>query len=118
MHPRTIERLHQAVSAVCPIVGLSIDDSRIDFDGSATESQKAAARNAMAAFDASDALTIAWIEDQYPERKGLRVAAQGAIDDNNTFISIASPTSAQVAAQVKRLSQQNNRIIRRLIQLD
>lgn len=38
--------------------------------------------------------------------------AQGALATNNTYLGLASPTNAQVAAQVKALTQQNNRLIR------
>ena len=44
--------------------------------------------------------------------------AAGAISANNTYIALASPTNAQTAAQVKALSQQINRVIRRLVRLN
>lgn len=53
--------LHKQVAAVCPIVGVSVGDWafkdlwRLDFDPSATEGQKAAARAVVDAFDINDA---------------------------------------------------------------
>ena len=72
----------------------------------------------MTAFDWSQAAQDAWEADQKPERRDLRADAAGAVADNATYLAIATPTNAQVAAQVRRLTQQNQRIIRRLIQLD
>lgn len=51
------------------------------------------------------------------DRKGLLAAAANAVTSNNTYIAIASPSNAQIAAQVKSLTQQNNALIKRLIQL-
>lgn len=58
----SITRLHEAIAAVCPIFGVSGDESlvRIDYDPSATAGQKAAAEAALAAFDWSAAAEDAW----------------------------------------------------------
>lgn len=45
----------------------------------------------------------------------LRAAASGALDTNRTYLAIATPTNAQVSAQVRALTQQNVRIIRLLL---
>ena len=51
------EFLRQKITAVCPIDGVAIEDPsdkstwRIDFSASATDAQKAAARNMLATFD-------------------------------------------------------------------
>ncbi len=42
----------------------------------------------------------------------LRAQAVQALADNRTFLAIASPTNAQVLAQVKALTRQNQGIIR------
>jgi hypothetical protein len=42
--------------------------------------------------------------------------AQQALVDNRAFLDITSPTNAQVLAQVKALTRQNNKIIRLLLQ--
>lgn len=42
----------------------------------------------------------------------LRSKAQTALSVNATFLAIASPTNAQVVAQVKALTRQNNALIR------
>jgi len=51
------------------------------------------------------------------DRAALLNSAATAVSNNNTFLGVASPTNAQVLAQVKALTQQNNQIIRRLVQL-
>lgn len=48
-------------------------------------------------------------------RATLQQQAQAALAANRTFVAIASPTNAQVAAQVKALTRQNNGIIRLLL---
>lgn len=45
----------------------------------------------------------------------IRQQAEAALAGNKTYIGIASPTNAEVAAQVKALTRQNNKIIRLLI---
>jgi hypothetical protein len=63
-------RLDAALSAVCPILGVSVgtpgDTStvRIDYDPSATAPQRTAAATALAAFDWSDAAQSAWEKQQ------------------------------------------------------
>jgi hypothetical protein len=116
----TAQRIHAMVSAVCPVDGVGISDRlvRIDFADAATGPQRAAAQAVVDAFDWSQAAHDAWLEDQHPERKAIRQAATGAIQANDTFLAIGAPTATQVRDQVRTLSQQNNRIIRRLIQLD
>ena len=113
-------RLHQALAAVCPIDGVSGGQGavRIDYRPEATQPQRDAALAALAAFDWSDAAQQAWEDDQRPDRKALRAAAQQALDDNQAFMALASPTNAQVLAQVRRLTQQSTAVIRRLIQID
>lgn len=51
------------------------------------------------------------------DRTGLRKAAAAAIAENDAYLALASPTNAQTLAQVRALTRQNNRIIRRLVQL-
>lgn len=41
--------------------------------------------------------------------------AQGALTANATYLAAGQPTNAQVVAQVRALTQQNNRIIRLLL---
>jgi type II secretory ATPase GspE/PulE/Tfp pilus assembly ATPase PilB-like protein len=45
----------------------------------------------------------------------LRTRAEQALDANRKFMAIASPTNAQVVAQVKALTVQNTAIIRLVI---
>lgn len=114
------ERLRATVAAVCPIVGLSVTGqqvTRIDYAPGATDQQKAAAQQAAASFDWSDAAEQAWLESQQPERTTLRQAAQQAVADNQTYLAISNPSNAQVVAQARRLTQQNIQLIKRLAQL-
>jgi hypothetical protein len=119
-----VKRLHEAISAVAPILGLSVGtpgDSatvRIDFAPEATQAQRDAALVALLAFDWSAAAHQAWVADQVPERRDLRNAAAQAIADNQTYLAIGTPSNAQVVAQVRRLTTQQNAIIRRIIQID
>lgn len=48
----------------------------------------------------------------------LHTKARQALTDNATFLAIATPTAAQVAAQVKRLTRQQNAVIRLLLATD
>lgn len=116
-----LERLHATIAAVCPIDGVSGPIGgpiRIDYAAGATAPQQAAAQAALAAFDWSQAAHDAWVTNQNPERRDLRADAQQAITDNQTFLNIANPNNAQNAAQIKALTRQANRIIRRLVQID
>lgn len=49
-----------------------------------------------------------------PDLATIRDQAAQSVTDNNTFLAIGSPTNAQVLAQVQKLSQQNNKIIKAL----
>ena len=60
-----------------------------------------AGREALAAFDWSEEAHAAWLEDQQPERKGLRQAASQAIADNEAFLANNSPNNAMVLSQVR-----------------
>lgn len=115
-----LNRLHETIAAVCPIVGVARDEQgavRIDFRDDATSQQRLDALSAAGAFDWSGAAHQQWLADREPEKRDLAAAAAQAIADNDTFLAIASPNAAQNAAQVRRLTQQNNRIIRRLIKI-
>lgn len=51
------------------------------------------------------------------DRAALKSAAASAVAANDTYLAIASPSNAQNAAQIRALTQQNNRLIKRLVQL-
>lgn len=109
-----LNRLHQAVLAVCPILGVSGVQGAVEitFAPEATQPQRDAAAAAVAAFDWSQAAHDAWLEDRKPERKAVRQAAAQAVADIDAYLAIAdAATAAQVRAQVKLLSQ----IVRRLV---
>lgn len=114
MTPPVIQRLHEAIAAVCPIDGVSGSQGsvRVDHRPEATQPQRDAAAAVVAAFDWSQAAHDAWLEDRRPERKAVRQAAAQAVADIDAYLLIAdAATNAQVRAQVKLLSQ----IVRRLV---
>lgn len=117
-------RLHAAVAAVCPIVGIGIGtpgDSatvKIAFAAAATGPQKTAAQAAVNAFDWSQAAEDAWEALQVPDRATLHNAATGALANIDTYLAVPSPTNAQVVAQVRLLSQCVKQVINRLIEID
>lgn len=111
-----INRLHATIESVCPINGVSRDG--ITFAPEATEQQRAAAQAIFDAFDWSDVAHNQWLENQKPERRDLRQAAGQAIEEINAYLAINSPSNAQVAAQVRRLSQYTKALIKRLVQID
>ena len=82
---------------------------------------QAAAQPIIDAFD--DSLAAAQAREQAakeaaePDMVVIRDQAQNAIDANGTFLGLGSPTNAQVLAQVRALTQQNNRIIKALVRL-
>lgn len=108
------------LEAVCPIDGVSRDAEgavRIDFREEATAQQRLDALTVSGSFDWSDAAHQQWLAGREPEKRDLLAAAAQAVADNDVFLAIASPTNAQTLAQVRRLTQQNTRIIRRLIKI-
>lgn len=115
-----LNRLHDTLAAVCPILGVSGAQGaiRIDYDASATMEQRDAAVSALAAFVWTQAEQGAWEAARVPERKDLRDQATQAVSDLDAFLALASPSNAQILAVVKKLCQQNKRIIARLIQVD
>jgi hypothetical protein len=113
---RLLEAVQAAVPAVAEVsVGILGNPATVTVRPAA---QQAAAQAAIDAFDWSGAAQQQWEADRVPERRDLRADAQQALADNATFLAIASPSNAQNAAQVRRLTQQMQRVIRRLVQID
>lgn len=116
-------RLLNTLSAVCPILSINIgtvgDSSSVavQYDPAATAAQQATAQSTLASFDWSDAASQAWDDQQHPERMTLRDQATQAVTDINTFLALASPTSAQTLAMVQKLCQDTRAIIKRLVQI-
>lgn len=115
----TILRLREAISEVCPIqdVGGQEGDVQIKFDQAATETEKKNAQAVVIAFDWSDSATKTWRENKNPEKAGLIAAAQNAVTNNEEFLAMQQPTNAEAIKQIRRLTSQNNRIIKRLVQI-
>lgn len=80
--------------------------------------QQSAAQAIVVAFDWTEGAHVNWEEDRRPERKTLRQAAQQTMTNNQTYLNLSNPSPAQIAAQVRRLTEQMNTIIPRLIQID
>ena len=52
------------------------------------------------------------VETASRNRDSIEEQAGAALDANTAYLGLATPTNAQVAAQVKALTRQNNKIIR------
>lgn len=115
-----IDRLDATIKAAgIPIDGLSPrGDGSYRIDGDLTAEQHAAAQTVIGGFDWSQEADAAWREDLQPERKSLKQAAAQAAQDNTEFLALSNPTNAQLLAQLRRLSQQNTAVIRRLVQIE
>jgi hypothetical protein len=83
---RTLARLHATVAAVAPVQGVTYtthgDGSavRVDYDPAATDAQRRAAADVVAAFDWSDAAQGAWEAQQARGRAGDRPGGGGDVD--------------------------------------
>lgn len=53
--------------------------------------------------------------DRSANQRAIISAAKTALATNTAFVGLASPSSAQVTAEVRALARQNNRIIRLLL---
>lgn len=82
------------------VYGLNESTEIVVLDGSLTEAQLQSAIDAHVAIDETGNRTT--IEGQ----------ALNALQANRDFLALATPTNAQVLAQVKALTRQNNGIIR------
>jgi hypothetical protein len=106
-----IDRLDETISAVCPISGVSVGtlgDSasvRIDFKDSATQQQRTAARDALAAFDWSEAADTAWREDRKPERKTFRQRFQAAVARLQEIEGATNMTNAQQTTAINDIAR-------------
>lgn len=112
--------LHDLLTAAAvPVVTVRQVGGQLEpvYADSATPEQIAEGDAIVAAFDSSDAAEQARQDAKQPEKTTLRNRAAEAVSDNNTFMALVSPTNAQTLAQVKRLTEQNTAIIRRLVQL-
>lgn len=98
-------------------VTVRTDGLRVRIDTATGAAPSAAAVNAVKALDLSDAAERARQDATNPDRKALSDQAAQAIADNNTFLALANPTTAQVVQQVRKLAQQNNALIKRLVQI-
>ena len=97
-----------AAELTTPPAPLSMDDDgtqRIIACHDATISQA----QLQAAVDAHVAI------DEQGNRTALEQQAANALTGNRTFLAIASPTNAQIAAQAKALTRQSNGVIRLLL---
>lgn len=113
---RLLEEIRQAAPNVISVrVRTHGDPTTVTVDPAG---EQANAQDVIDAFVWSDAAHDAWLEDQKPERKTLRQQAIQAVQDNLDFLALANPNNATVLAHVRRLTQQNNHIIRRLVQID
>lgn len=115
----TLQRLHEAIADVCPIRGVGGEEGKvsIDYAPSATQAERDNAQAVASNFDWSDATTRVWLEGKNPEKRDLKAAAANAIQANQAFLELESPTNAEALQQIRRLTNQVNRIIQRLVQI-
>lgn len=96
-----INRLHLTIAALCPILGISnviVGNSAsviIQFDPTATLSQKTAAQNILNSFDWSLSATTVWYDNQTPNRLSIKNQINVAITNLNNYIALTTPTQAQ-----------------------
>jgi hypothetical protein len=104
------------VAAGIPIDGVSGDQNgvRVDFQASATPAQQTQAASIVSSFDWSDAADQTFKDAQQPDFSTMRDQAQAAFDGNTAYLAIGAPTNAQVVAQVRALTQQNQKVIKAL----
>ena len=94
----TIERLTEAISAVCPIHGIGgTVERRIDYRDEATVEQRTAAQAALAEFDWSQAAHDAW---ELAKRKSLSIDAIAMSRD--TLIVALRGTIVALVAELNR----------------
>lgn len=67
----------------------------------------------LAALEAAVAAHVAI--DEEANRVTIQDRARAALTANTTYLALTSPTAAQVAAQVKALTRQNNALIRLML---
>jgi hypothetical protein len=68
----------------------------------------------VSSFDWSDAADQTFKDAQQPDFSTMRDQAQAAFDGNTAYLAIGAPTNAQVVAQVRALTQQNQKVIKAL----
>lgn len=76
------------------------------------ESQRAQAASVVQAHAATAQAALDRAASERANEATIQQRATGALATNATFLAIASPTNAQIAAQVKALTRQNNGLIR------
>lgn len=101
----------------CRMEGQDKATIQLEWSSGPTAEQQTSANAIIAGFNPSDAAHLIWLANRNPDRKALADAAQQALADNATFLALGSATNAQVLAQVRALTRQNNQLIRRLVQL-
>ena len=108
----------RAAGVQCVFVDIPDNDKlRVSYRLENGSTRDTATDAVIASFDLSDAAHESWLANRNPDRKALADVAQQAIADNATFLALGTPSNAQVLAQVRALTRQNNQLIRRLTQL-
>jgi hypothetical protein len=111
------QRLHAALTTA----GVAVEGVVIGVEADRTtwlvrpSNLQAAAQPTINAFDVTEAAETTWIESQEPDLKALKDQAAAATATNTTYLAIGSPTNAQNLAQIRALTQQNQRIISALL---
>lgn len=80
------------------------------------ESQRTAAQAVLDSHGATARAETTRVQTEATNAVSIRDSAAQALAANKTFLAIASPTNAQVSAQVKALTRQNQGLIRLVLQ--
>jgi hypothetical protein len=106
------------------IVAAGVAIAGVDINGLVTPTNlQSAAQPTIDSFDASPVAQTAWVAAQLAaalssQQQAVNNAATNALATNATYIALGSPSAAQVAAQVKALTNQNSVIIQLLQKLN
>jgi hypothetical protein len=114
------ERLYRKLAEACPYVSASIGtigvSPSVKFQpaASATAAQIAAAQSVIDTFDWSDAANQTYAASLEPDLTAIKNQVTAALTAIQTFLAIAVPTPAQVAAEVQAIDQRQQAILKAL----
>lgn len=117
---KRLAALFETIRVVAPIVGFASADVVtkaivVAYQVSATQAQKDQVAAIIAAFDWSAAGQTAWEDTKNPDFATIRSQAAAAIQTNNTYLAIVSPTNADRFTQLDALTRENTQIIKALV---
>lgn len=103
----------RAALHLVPDASFAVQGDKItQWRGSAPQPSPAQLSAAWAIIQQQDAAAATVAQTAATNEATIRQALSDALAINNTFLAIANPTAAQVSAQVKVLTRNQNRLIR------